>query len=119
MVGRRFDTIRTSVLYSHPFGTNRCSYCECPVPSESCGGVYRAAGGPGGSQPTEGKWGYRMVFAIMLGLMIGAAGVLLVQQWARDSLSTPGAPALPKQQFPRLAPPRLPAAPELRIRRAA
>ena len=64
-----------------------------------------------------------MVFAIMLGLMLGSAGVLLIQQWARDSLGAPTAPALPKQQFPRLAPPRLPSAPPpslgLQVRRAA
>ena len=85
----------------------------------------RAAGftaqptGPEGPRPAEGSWGYQMVFAIMLGLMIGAASVLLIQQWASDSLHTSSGPALPKQQFPRLAPPQLPASPALRMRRAA
>ena len=60
-----------------------------------------------------------MVFAIMLGLMLGAAGVLLIQQWARDSLRTSSGLALPKQQFPRLAPPRSPSAPGPQMRRAA
>jgi hypothetical protein len=60
-----------------------------------------------------------MVFAILLGLMLGASSVLLIQQWARDSLSTSSGPALPKQQFPRLAPPRLPSDAGLPIRRAA
>jgi hypothetical protein len=60
-----------------------------------------------------------MVFALMLGLMLGSAGVLLVQQWARDSLSSPSAPALRKQQFPRLAPPRLPSSSRLQVRRSA
>ena len=45
-----------------------------------------------------------MLFVMVLGLMIGAAGVLLFQQWARDSLRTPH-PALPRERFPRLAPP--------------
>ena len=60
-----------------------------------------------------------MAFAIVLGLMLGAAGVLLIQQWARDSLRTSSGPALPKQQFPRLAPPRSPSDSGLHMRRAA
>jgi len=59
-----------------------------------------------------------MVFAMVLGLLIGAAAVLLVQQYARDSLRTTTA-ALPRERFPRLAPPRASAAPSLRVRRAA
>jgi hypothetical protein len=58
-----------------------------------------------------------MIFAVVLGLMIGAAGVLLVQQWARDSLRTPTA-KLPRERFPRLAPPQAPGHSQ-RVRRAA
>lgn len=69
-----------------------------------------------------------MVFAVVLGVMVGGAAVLLLQQWARDSMSAPSK-ALPRNRFPRLAPstqrvprlvpPRATAGGSLRIRRAA
>ena len=40
-----------------------------------------------------GDWGYRMLFGIMLGLVLGAAAVLLIEQWLRGELvDWPGAP---------------------------
>lgn len=67
--------------------------------------------------------GYEMVFTMVLGVLIGVAAVLLLQQWARDSLRT-STPVLPRERFPRLAPSHPPGlrvseAPSLRFRRAA
>jgi hypothetical protein len=64
-----------------------------------------------------------MIFTMVLGILIGVAAVLLLQQWARDSLRS-SASVLPRERFPRLAPlhppgPRISEAPSLRFRRAA
>jgi hypothetical protein len=55
-----------------------------------------------------------MLFAVMLGVMVGAASVVLVQQWLRGSLDAREVArvALPAARYPHLAPPR-------RLRRAA
>lgn len=45
-----------------------------------------------------------MLFAIVLGIMLGAAAVTLLQQW-HASLSTPRRVVLAPAQFPHLAPP--------------
>jgi hypothetical protein len=53
-----------------------------------------------------------MLFALALGAMFGAAGVVLVQQWLRGTLSGTGiasgaraSAVLHGDRFPRLAPP--------------
>ena len=54
------------------------------VPNETCSGVTRAAIGPGRATADGTYLGvHQMVFAIMLGLMLGSASVLLIQQWTR------------------------------------
>ena len=46
-----------------------------------------------------------MLFAIVLGTIIGAAGVTLVRQWARGEVMYGGErPAIVPSVFPRLAP---------------
>ncbi len=45
-----------------------------------------------------------MLFALALGVMFGAAGVVLVQQWLRGSVVAPRLEAA-GDRFPRLAPP--------------
>lgn len=52
-----------------------------------------------------------MLFALALGVIFGAAGVVLVQQWLRGAFATPtlnGSSAtsrLTRDRFPHLAPP--------------
>jgi len=52
-----------------------------------------------------------MLFALALGVIFGAAGVVLVQQWLRGALVTPTLNAstatsrLARNRFPHLAPP--------------
>lgn len=52
-----------------------------------------------------------MLFALALGVIFGAAGVVLVQQWLRGALVTPTLNAstatarLARDRFPHLAPP--------------
>lgn len=46
-----------------------------------------------------------MFFALVLGAIIGGAGVTLLRQWARGALTFEGcAPVLTSAAFPRLAP---------------
>lgn len=48
-----------------------------------------------------------MLFAIVLGIIVGAASVVLVQQWLRGDLLIAEEPVrLPHTTYPRLAPPR-------------
>lgn len=47
-----------------------------------------------------------MLFAIVLGIMLGAAAVTLLQQW-RESALTPREVVLTPARFPRLAPPAI------------
>lgn len=47
-----------------------------------------------------------MLFAIVLGIMLGAAAVTLLQQW-RESGSTAREVVLAPAQFPHLAPPAI------------
>lgn len=47
-----------------------------------------------------------MLFAIVLGIMLGAAAVTLFQQW-RESALTSCEVVLTPAQFPRLAPPAI------------
>ena len=43
-----------------------------------------------------GDWGCGMLFGIMLGLVLGAAAVLLIEQWLRGELvDWPGVPRRP------------------------
>ena len=48
-----------------------------------------------------------MFFAIVLGIVVGGAGVLLIQQWLTSALvlGRSAGPALSPAQFPHLAPP--------------
>ena len=48
-----------------------------------------------------------MLFVIVLGIVVGSAGVLLVQQWLEGSLmlGRDAAAGLEPKRFPRLAPP--------------
>ena len=50
-----------------------------------------------------------MLFAIVLGTLIGGAGATLLRQWASDAMSTGSIearePVLTAAAFPRLAPP--------------
>ena len=47
-----------------------------------------------------------MLFAIVLGIMLGVVGTTLVRQWLQGALvEVTEARALPASEFPRLAPP--------------
>jgi hypothetical protein len=48
-----------------------------------------------------------MIFAIVLGIVVGGAGVLLIQQWLSGALvlGRSTGPVLSPAQFPHLAPP--------------
>jgi hypothetical protein len=47
-----------------------------------------------------------VLFTIVLGILVGAAGLTLVRQWLDGVLAEPAHEILSPAAFPRLAPPR-------------